>query len=398
MKIRVLIISHSSGIYGSERALLILAKNLQKSGIYDVNVTCPEMGPLVRELVHHDVRTIRLPTHSCLVTRFRTARTLVTLPLYLRNIYRAYDLFRSGDYDIVHCNTNVSLEAAVAARMLNLPVVIHARELLKDNPTNFFSGWQKSYRMVDYLATKVICVSNYLREEMLEAGCSSEKATVIYNCFEKNTSTLRQEQGNGASDNVNVDRTPVIGCVSSIRPRKGITTLVRSFAIVRRQMPDVKLRIVGGGPRSYLRHVKRLAKKLHVHEHIDFSGQVTDASPYYKNFSVFALPSYAEAFGRVYGEAGLHGLPAIGTSAGGAAEIIEDGVTGRIVPPKDSEALAQAILEILSDSELASQMGRRARERVENYFTVRHQINRVMRVYDELLFQRRKKMQTAALQ
>ena len=391
MKIRVLIVSHSSGIYGAERALLILAKNLQKSGSYEVNVTCPEMGPLVRELVHNDVRTIRLPTRSCLVPRFRTARTLVTLPLYLSNVYRAYDLLRNGDYDIIHCNSNISLEAAVAARMLNLPVVIHARELLKGNPYNFFSGWQKSYRMVDYLATKVICVSNYLREEMLEAGCSSEKVEVIYNCFERNSANQWPERDNGSSDDRNENRPPCIGCVSNIRPRKGITTLIRAFAVVRQQMPEARLQVVGDGPRSYLRRVKRLSKKLRVLDHVDFLGQVIDASAYYRHFSVFALPSYAEAFGRVYGEAGLHGLAAIGTSAGGAAEIIEDGKTGLIVPPRDPEALAKAMLKILGDSDLASRMGNRARERVVTYFSVSHQINRVMQIYDELLFQRRKR-------
>ncbi len=393
MKIRVLIVSHSSGIYGAERSLLILAKHLQKSGLYDINVTCPDMGPLVREMVRHDVKTIRLATESCLMTRFRYPRSVLKLPLFLLNVYRAYDFFRTGGYDIIHCNSNVSLEPAIAARMLNLPLVVHCRELLKGNPYNFFLGWQKLYRMVDYLASSVICVSNYAREEMLQAGCSREKTTVVYNCFERNGSYVPRESTDIADPLLG----PIIGCVSNIRARKGITTLIRALAIVNKHFPEAKLQIVGGGRPSYLRRLRRLAKKLGVLHRVEFVGQVTDASAYYRRFSVFALPSYAEAFGRVYGEAGLHEIPAVGTSAGGAGEIIQDGVTGLVVAPKDPGALAQALLKLLNDPDLAKQMGRRARERVESYFTVNHQVNRISRVYDEILFQHRRRLPETVL-
>ena len=143
--------------------------------------------------------------------------------------------------------------------------------------------------------------------------------------------------------------------------------------------------VIDDGMASYVHKVKALASRLRIDRATQFVGEVCDVSPYYRQFAVLAVPSFAEAFGLVYGEAATYGIPAIGTSDGGAPEIIEDGVTGFIVPPEDPEKLAQAMLTILENPNLAKEMGKCAKERVLRLFSSYNLIKGVENVYKELL-------------
>jgi glycosyltransferase involved in cell wall biosynthesis len=92
----------------------------------------------------------------------------------------------------------------------------------------------------------------------------------------------------------------------------------------------------------------------------------------------------------VYLEAGLLGVPAIGTSSGGATEIIDDGVTGYIVPPNNPVQLAQAMLKILENPDIGKEMGKRAKQRVTRLFTAQRMVDGVERIYQEVLDRRGK--------
>jgi glycosyltransferase involved in cell wall biosynthesis len=128
-----------------------------------------------------------------------------------------------------------------------------------------------------------------------------------------------------------------------------------------------------------------MACRLGIEAATQFVGEVRDVGPYYLEFSLFALPSVNEPFAGVYLEAGLFGIPAIGTTSGGAAEAIEDGVTGLIVSPDNPAQLAQAMLKILEDPDMAKEMGRRAKQRVSRLFTAQRMVEAVERVYHEVL-------------
>jgi len=383
MKKRILFISHSSGTYGAERCLISLVRALDKDR-YDITVACPKDGPLIKELERFDVNWTYLPTSLWIMSRFRLSRSILKLPIQLINVYRAYCLLKSGNFDLVHCNSIVSLEGAIAAKLLSLPVVIHCRELLKDCPYGFFLGWKKAYRLVECFSDKLICISKSVQHAVHEAGVNADKTVVIYDTFElphimPNSLDRKNLQGNYTEENI------VIGCVAQISPRKDPITLLQAFSIVKRSIPKSELIIIGDGRSSYVNKVKALASKLGIDSSTKFVGHVSDPGAYYRNFALLTVPSYAEPFGLVYGEAALYGIPAIGTSSGGAKEIIEDGVTGFIVPPKEPKILARAMLKILKDPELAKNMGIRAKERVQLTFTLKDLVESVEKVYEEVL-------------
>lgn len=183
------------------------------------------------------------------------------------------------------------------------------------------------------------------------------------------------------------DGPPTILFVGRLRYYKGVDTLLRAL----RDLPGVRLNIVGDGPMRG--RWEALALSLGLAERVRFLGEVEDdrLPLLYHQAHLFVLPANAraEAFGTVLLEAMASGLPCITTEVGtGTSWVVQDGVTGLVVPPDDPAALAEAIRSLLSRPDLRVEMGRRGRERVEARFTLDRMIGAVARVYEEVLFQR----------
>jgi glycosyltransferase involved in cell wall biosynthesis len=172
--------------------------------------------------------------------------------------------------------------------------------------------------------------------------------------------------------------------VGRLRYYKGLDTLLRALLA----LPGVPLLIVGDGPMR--EELERLADKLSLRDRVTFAGEIPDEDlpGCYRAASLFVLPANAraEAFGTVLLEAMASGLPCITTEIEtGTSWIVQDGVTGLVVPPRDPHALAEAIRSLLYDQQRRARMGQAARARVVAEFTTERMIARVQAVYEEAL-------------
>ncbi|MDL9937374.1 glycosyltransferase family 4 protein [Gordonia sp. ABSL1-1] len=168
---------------------------------------------------------------------------------------------------------------------------------------------------------------------------------------------------------------PTILCLSRLVPRKGQDALIRALPLIRREIPDVVLVIVGGGP--YAERLHRLAADEGVADDVLFTGGVAgeDLPSYHNIADVFAMPSRTrgggldvEGLGIVYLEASASGVPVVAGTSGGAPETVRESITGTVVDGTDVDAVALAVLSILSNREAAADMGRQGREFViENW-------------------------------
>jgi rhamnosyl/mannosyltransferase len=172
--------------------------------------------------------------------------------------------------------------------------------------------------------------------------------------------------------------------VGRLRYYKGLDTLLQALP----QAPEVRLTIVGTGPMQaewdQLSHALGLAKR------VTFAGEIDDADlpAWYRQADLFVLPANArsEAFGMVLLEAMASGLPCITTELGtGTSWIVQDGVTGLVVPPADPPALAQAINTLVHNESLRRQFGQAALARVRAEFSQEVMIGKIMHLYQELL-------------
>jgi phosphatidylinositol alpha-1,6-mannosyltransferase len=165
---------------------------------------------------------------------------------------------------------------------------------------------------------------------------------------------------------------PVVVCVSRLVRRKGQDTLLKAWPAVKEKVPDAALLIVSGGPREAALH--RLSERTGLAASVRFTGPVPSAElpAHYAAGDVFAMPCRTrrggldvEGLGIVYLEASATGLPVVGGDSGGAPDAILDGETGYVVPGRDTGALAERLIALLSDPTTARAMGDKGRAWVE---------------------------------
>jgi glycosyltransferase involved in cell wall biosynthesis len=165
----------------------------------------------------------------------------------------------------------------------------------------------------------------------------------------------------------------VIGFVGRIEPRKGPLDLVRAAPAIHREAPSARVVVVGDDPYgtdpAYTRAVMNSSE-------VEHHPWIANAPGLMRHFDVLVLPSHQEPFGTVLAEAMAVGTPVVATRVDGLAEVVRDGVTGRLVAPADPQALAAAILEVLSRR---AEMGAAAREHAKRFFAADY-VERVERL------------------
>ena len=160
---------------------------------------------------------------------------------------------------------------------------------------------------------------------------------------------------------------PTILCVARMYPRKRIGDLLEAAAFLRPRIPGVRVRIVGKGPEWG--DAVRLHGTLGLGETVALLGDVSRdrLAQEYVSADFFCMPSLQESFGIVFLEAMAAGLPVVACRAAAIPEVVEDGVTGLLVPPRDPEGLARALEALIADPERARAMGEAGRQAVRAY-------------------------------
>lgn len=171
---------------------------------------------------------------------------------------------------------------------------------------------------------------------------------------------------------------------SGDRP-KNIDQMLRSIAILKKRLPNLRYEIVGDGALRV--ELEQLAKDLGISENVSFLGRVSDSelADAYRRATVFALPSSKEGFGIVYLEAWLRSLPVLCSSFGASKEVVSDGSDGFVVDHRDADAIANRLYEVLTDPALAQRLGENGRTKVETrYLNHSFQVN-LNAIINELL-------------
>jgi glycosyltransferase involved in cell wall biosynthesis len=176
---------------------------------------------------------------------------------------------------------------------------------------------------------------------------------------------------------------PQLLCVGRLIPIKGHIVLLRAFAEARRSIPGLQLAIAGRGPLEPA--LRALAKELGVDDAVRFLGYVAPVQGAIEESAVVVVPSMGEGFGMVALEAMERARPVVAAEIGGLGELVEDGVTGFLVPPGEAEPLAAAITSLASDPALAARMGEAGRRRALARFLQERCTDRTELLYRQLL-------------
>ncbi len=272
----------------------------------------------------------------------------------------------------------------LTARLARVPVVIASRRNV-DVYTRAEDRW--ACRVVNRLADRITAVARVVRDHVHQTeGCPLEKIVVIPNGVEAHRCQRiisDQAQKDAPSS---VPGEVVIGTIARLVWYKGLEDLLKAAALIVGRYPRVRFLVIGDGPLR--QSLEKKAEALGLNGTVRFLGAVPDASSLLLRFDIFVLSSLWEGMSNSLLEAMAAGKPVVATDVGGGSEVVIDGKTGFLVPPKDPEALAGAVLRLLADPELARNLGKAGRIRVESEFTPEIMVARLEELYDSLLTSR----------
>ena len=295
-----------------------------------------------------------------------------------RAFLEIYRLCRRERFDVVHTHSSKpGVVGRVAARLAGVPLVVHT---VHGVAFHRYVGLPKRlfYRAVECFASlfshRITLVSaHYRRYFRLFRG----KTTVVYNGL---------PLPENVPESMQATEEPVrILFAGRLEEAKDPLTLLQAFArlVCRKGYENARLTLLGDG--SLESDCRAFVDRNGLSDRVTLAGWQANIAAFYADHQIFCLSSIHEAFGLCLLEAGVHGLPVVATRVGGVPEVVEDGVTGLLVPPRDPEALAQAILRLADDPLLRRHMGEAARRRVCERFSVERMSAAYKRIYNNEL-------------
>lgn len=250
-----------------------------------------------------------------------------------------------------------------------------------------FPRWQErlhAWMVNSGMATCLVAVSEQVRAESIEEGVRSNKIRVIPNGVSLTTvkradiQPLRREAGVQP-------RGYLIVSAGRLWPEKGHIHLVRAMPMVVERLPRAVLAIAGDG--ALRPELEKEAQALGVSDHIRFLGVRSDVRAWFVAADLFVLPSDSEGMPMALLEAMGMGAPVLATRVGGVPELVRDGETGRLVPPKNPQALAEAMIALLQNKSERTRLARNGQAYVMKYYSVERMYERYTRLLDPTSFE-----------
>jgi len=387
---KILFVNHTSAASGAEFALMRLVAGVRRH--HHVAVACPETGPLADLLDDAAVQHVPIPAFEASL-RLDPVQTPLNLTRFAIGGVALKRAARRFDADLLHANTpRAGLMGALANRLGGPPLVVRAHEHI---PLDSIVG--RGVRSVLGRSANAILTVSEEVERRINDGLSKPVATHVYNSFDRERfdpdrvqpAAVRQELGIGQD-------APLLGHVAQITPWKAQDTSIQALARLRESGVGAHLLIVGniafGGKgvrydnHAYLQDLHRLVAELELQDSVHFLGQRGDVPGILRELDLSLLPSWDEPFATVMLESMAMGTPLLVSSVGGGPELVEDGVTGRVLPPRLPDAWASAVRELLADRQRLAGMGVRAREATFNFSDEAHSRD-MLDIYERVLGQ-----------
>lgn len=305
----------------------------------------------------------------------------------LRCVWQVARLLRRRRVEVLCTSCSIAgLVGRLAAVLARTPVRVHVVQVYASRPhqpaaRRVLLRWIE--RALDRLTTRYVAVSEaFLRYGVESRIFAPEKACVIHNAAELPPPAAGARERLRAELGIAPDA-PVVGTLGRFEPQKGLDTLLRAAARTLSTAPATRFVVVGDGP---LRgDLESLARELGIRDAVHFLGWRSDVSDVLSMMDLFCLASRWEAFGIVLAEAMLAGLPVVATQVDGIPEVVEDGVTGRLVPADDERAIAARLAELVADGAKRRALGAAGRARAAERFSVERMVAAYERLFEELV-------------
>ena len=368
---RITHIIKTNGIAGAEAHLLILLPALRERG-YDVRVIfIAPSGNRGADFVAA-LEKLGVPVESTPIRRHGSPGLMWVLARILRR----------QKPDIAHIHLyHAELWGIPAARLAGVRRVVNSRHNEDPRRARFPLGlvYRALWRMLD----AGICISQAVRRTVRDEGAPSRKLHVIYYGLPPAEPRDRMQARDHLLKLTGFPQDAVLfGTVSRLIDVKGIDDAIKAFAMVQKDVPTARLIVAGDGP--YREALEDAALATGVPDLIAFIGWQADAVGIMAGLDVMLSPSHREGFGMSVIEAMSQSVPLIASQAGALPEIVVDGLTGLLVPPKSPQQLADAMEALAVDPVRRIAMGEAGQRRVSEAFSADKMVDATAALYEEL--------------
>lgn len=361
-----------SAVYGGgERYLELLLDHLDRSRFHPILI-CPEPGPFVDKMVSKHI-----PTHIVHLTPLFNPLAVVRL---------AHLLKRNAVTILQTHGARANVYGCLAARLAGVPCVVATiHNSVRDYEVSLIRRhlYLTILRVLLPMTKRLICVSDAIKRDVL-ADCPGveAKTTTIRNGIDQRQSS-RCEDPHKIRKEWCIGNGPVLLVVARLTEQKGHRFLIEALPGLLAEWPTLTCLFVGEGESREALRV--LTRKMGVEQACRFAGAQNNVGDWYAAADVVVLPSLSEGLPFVVLEAMATARPVVASSVNGVPEVIQDGLNGLLVPPRNPQALEGAIRSLLRDPLRAARIGEAGRQGVATAFTADKMIHDTVRVFEEAM-------------
>jgi len=290
--------------------------------------------------------------------------------------WRLSRLLKQLKPDVVHAHDPHGV--AMAALALSMSTQLAKPPLIASRRVDFhlrkgaMSRWK--YRQVDCF----ICASEAIRRMLVADGVPEARTVTVHEGIDLDR-VASAPRANLHEELFLPHQAPIVGNVAALVPHKGQRHLVEAAALVVRKVPDARFVIAGEG--ELRPSLERQIKEHRLEKHVLLAGFRPDALSLHQAFDIFVMCSITEGLGTSLLDAMAAAKPIVATATGGIPEVVDDGVTGFLVQPRDDRAMADAIVRLLKDADLRQRMGLAGLKRAREKFGAERMLRETLRVY-----------------
>lgn len=361
-KTKILYVITSLGLGGAENLLLSYLRKLDNTK-YSFHVCCFREKP---DDLLTEISKYAQVTNLNVKNRFN--------PLIVFDLIR---LINSQKPDIIHTHLFQPRIYTTIANVFSRRTILITHKHNRVNPIK-----HNIFIILEMLSSifnkKIIAISQSVKESLQNYEfIPGKKIVVLPNAIEyqifNESANFRDEIGRNEH---------TIGTIGRLEKQKGIEYLLLAMRQILSKFPDAKLEIIGDG--SQAGKLKSLCEKLCISNSVFFFGKFVDVIPFYRRMDVFVLSSIYEGFGIVLLEAMASAVPVVATNVGGVKEVVSDMSSGLLVPSKNPAAIANAVVQIFENQELAKRLSDEGMKRAK-LFDINEHINKLDSLYTNLL-------------
>ena len=372
---RVVHIIKVTRISGAERHLLVLLKGLRDHAIDAQLIILAEPETPMDDMLA-EAKAIDIPIHRLVIRRDYD----VNINFELR------EMLRYLKPDIVHTHLiHADLFGLIASKLARIPTIIASRH--NDDGFRYRPIVRQVSRVLWWLTDGGIAISDAIRDFTIHIeGASKNKVDLVryglpYEWIpdaEIQSAKRALYQELALKDNV-----MILGMVCRLVEQKGIIYTLQAFKQIYSKFPHVHLVIAGDG--ELATELLAMGRMLGISDRVHWLGWRDDAQMVMSAIDIFLMPSLWEGFGLVLLEAMSKRIPIIASRVSAIPEVVQDGITGLLIPPQSADELAKAIICLLNDRSLRKHMGLLGEDRLEQEFSIRKMVEQTVAVYHKRL-------------